>query len=73
MTDIDLDRIADAIADRVSHRLKHMSTPAPKYYSRAEAAKMLGVSPSTLDRRVADGTIQAKRINRRVVFSSDSL
>jgi excisionase family DNA binding protein len=41
--------------------------------SAAEAAQALGVSESSLRRRTKEGTIQAIRIGRRVLYSRQAL
>jgi excisionase family DNA binding protein len=41
--------------------------------SAAEAARELGVSESSLRRRTKEGTIQAIRIGRRVLYSRQAL
>lgn len=42
-------------------------TPAPDYLSLDDVAARLGVSVKTARRRVADGTLPAVRIGRRLI------
>jgi excisionase family DNA binding protein len=42
-------------------------------YSREEAAELLGISLRTLDRLIAEKTLPARRIGRRVLITHDAL
>jgi excisionase family DNA binding protein len=42
-------------------------------FSRDEAAQMLGVSPRTLDRLIAEKELTVRRIGRRVLVPRDAL
>jgi excisionase family DNA binding protein len=42
-------------------------------YSREEAAELLGISLRTLDRLIAEKTLPARRIGRRVLITHDTL
>lgn len=42
-------------------------------YPVVEAARKLGLSPKTIHRRIADGTLKAKRVGRCWLVSASSL
>jgi hypothetical protein len=44
-------------------------TPEPRFYSRAETSKILGIALSTLAEKTKDGTITASRLGGRVLYS----
>ena len=44
-------------------------TPEPRFYSRQETAKMLGVALSTLDYKTKSGEITASRLGNRILYS----
>lgn len=65
-----------SVADELYHKyLKtyleqlHKSNPEPRYYSRAETAKILGIALSTLHEYTKDGLIKSSRLSGRVLFS----
>lgn len=43
------------------------------YISRAEAARLLGVSTQTIDRLIADGVLEARKVGRRVTILRQSI
>jgi len=45
----------------------------PLYVSVADAADLLGVSRSTVDRRVKDGTFPARKLGARVLIERKAL
>ena len=62
LTPAELDRLADAIADRLAARMgspSHETMLTPR-----EAAKVLGVSVSTLERRTAAGDVASIKLGR---------
>lgn len=51
-----------------------LSEPAePDLLDSAQAATVLHISPRTLRRRVADGTVPARRVGRRVLFDANDI
>ncbi len=44
-------------------------TPEPRFYSRAETAKILGIALSTLSDKTKTGEITASRLGGRVLYS----
>jgi excisionase family DNA binding protein len=48
------------------------ATAAPQMLSIAQAAQRLGVSICSVRRRVADGSIPAQRVGRRLVVPADA-
>lgn len=63
-TPAELDSLADAIAERVSSRLKSL----PDYLGREEIARYLDVSVPTIDRWCKQGVIPVIRLGGRVKF-----
>lgn len=47
--------------------------PFKLQYSREEAAKILSISPRTLDRLIAEKELPVRRIGRRVLITRDAL
>lgn len=47
-------------------RVLTAETQPPAWLSIAEAAEWVGVSPKTIRRRIADGTIKAHTLGRRI-------
>lgn len=47
----------------------HSPTPEPRFYSRHETAKILGIALSTLSEKTKNGTIKASRLGGRVLYS----
>lgn len=45
----------------------------PDLLDSAQAATILHISERTLRRRVADGTVQSRRVGRRVLFDANDL
>jgi len=45
----------------------------PKYYSRKEVAKMLGLSLPTLDSYTSQGLIKSGRIGNRILYSEEDI
>jgi len=43
------------------------------YISRAEAARLLGVSTQTVDRLITDGVIEARKVGRRATILRQSI
>ena len=69
-----LDPFIDIIADRVSERvISATMQKEPKFYSRKETAKLLGVSLPTLARLTKDGLIVAKKIGSRILYEADAI
>lgn len=60
-------QVVDGGGDRVH------GAPVTRLLSRDEAARYLGVSVSSVDRLVIDGSLRCRRIGRRVMFDLDSL
>lgn len=48
-------------------------TPAPRAHSVVAAAKIAGISPSSMRRRIEDGTIRAVRLGARVLVPVSEL
>lgn len=46
--------------------LAQTTSPTPVWLSIPEAAEWLGVSPRTIRRKIADGTIKAHTLGRRI-------
>lgn len=56
----DLARLADTV-ERLEKKLEGCTiTPAPEWLSIANAARALGVTPSTVHRRIASGSLEAR-------------
>lgn len=64
LTPAELASLADAIAERVTARLKSL----PDYLGREEMARYLGVSVPTIDRWCKHGVIPVIKIGGRVKF-----
>lgn len=63
--------LLDLFVERVADRVKEMSTARePRYYTRKEACKVLGVTLPTLHAYTKRGDIQAMKINGRVLFDA---
>lgn len=65
-----------SVADELYHKhLKpyleqlHKPNPKPRFYSRGETSKILGIALSTLAEKTKDGTITASRLGGRVLYS----
>lgn len=56
------------IAQMISDQVKAAMDYASSRVSRAELAKLTGVSQRTIDRKTADGTLTAYRVGRRVTY-----
>ncbi len=70
----------ESVADRLYHKhLKpfleqlHKPTQKPRYHSRAETAKILGIALSNLAEKTKDGTITASRLGGRVLYSDEDI
>ncbi len=44
-----------------------------RYLSRAEAARILGVSTQTIDRLIVEGVLEARKVGRRVTIAQQSI
>jgi predicted DNA-binding transcriptional regulator AlpA len=66
MSEQEIERIAELVA-------RKLAQPKAKYLNRRQAAEVLGISEATLDRRVRDGSLTPKRLNRRVMFDVSTL
>ena len=56
------------------HRSRSGSaSPAPRFYSVAEAALMFGISPMTLYRAISDGQFPAVRIRGRLIVPAKAV
>ena len=51
----------------------HKPNPKPRFYSRAETTKILGIALSTLHEYTKDGFITASRLSGRVLYSDDDI
>lgn len=51
----------------------HLTERTPLAYSPEGAAALLGMSYSTMRRRIADGTIKSVRVGRRVLVTRETL
>ena len=65
-----------SVADELYHKhLKpyleqlHKPTQKPRFHSRSETAKILGIALSNLAEKTKDGTITASRLGGRVLYS----
>lgn len=65
-----------SVADELYHKhLKpyleqlHKPTQKPRFHSRQETAKILGIALSNLSEKTKDGTITASRLGGRVLYS----
>ena len=70
----------ESVADKLYHKhLKpyleqlHKPTQKPRYHSRQEVAKILGIALSNLAEKTKDGTITASRFGGRVLYSDDNI
>lgn len=75
-TDAELDRLADAVADRVRARLPDPAqgtVNVPVLLSVSAAGRVLGVSPDTVRRRIAEGALPALHEADRTVVRGDEL
>lgn len=51
----------------------HAGTEAPRFYSVAEVARMLGTSPVTLYRAIREGEFPAVRIRGRLIVPAKAI
>lgn len=70
----------ESVADKLYHKhLKpyleqlHKPNPKPRFYSRAETAKILGIALSTLHEYTKGGLITASRLSGRVLYSDSDI
>lgn len=67
------------VAEEVVERLKPLlnkllsSTPEPRYHSKKETAKILGIAMSNLSEKTKTGEITASRFGGRVLYSDDDI
>lgn len=66
--------IRDCINECLQENKPNVPSPdLPRYLTRKEVAKILGLSLPTLDRYNSLGLIQSKRIGNRVLFSDEDI
>ena len=69
-----LNPFIDIIVERVSERILSATMQKElKFYSRKETAQLLHVTLPTLARLTEGGLITAKRVGRRVLYSSEEI
>jgi ABC-type oligopeptide transport system ATPase subunit len=51
----------------------HSPTPEPRYHSKKETAKILGIAMSNLSEKTKNGEITASRLGSRVLYSDDDI
>lgn len=51
----------------------HSPTPEPRYHSKKETAKILGIAMSNLSEKTKTGEITASRFGGRVIYSDDDI
>ena len=51
----------------------HSPTPEPRYHSKKETAKILGIAMSNLSEKTKNGEITASRFGGRVLYSDDDI
>ena len=69
MTESELDRLASIIIDRIRPHLEAISK-RPDFISRDDYAKAHGISTKTVDRMIAAGKVETKRVGRRVLIAT---
>ena len=69
-----------SVADELYHKhLKpyleqlHKPTQKPRFHSRQEVAKILGIALSNLAEKTKDGTITASRLGGRILYSDEDI
>ena len=61
----------DIIVDKVAAKVKEMaSAREPRYYTRREVCKVLGISLPTLHEYTKRGDLQAMKVNGRVLYDA---
>lgn len=64
----------DMVADRiVKQLLPTMANKEPRYYTRAETARLLHVTLPTLHRLTKDGLITAKKVGNRILYEAEAI
>jgi hypothetical protein len=70
---VELDRLADLLADRVAARLAPRQPSGPELVTVAATAKVLGVSPDTVRRRITEGALPAVLDHGKTMVRADEL
>jgi excisionase family DNA binding protein len=66
--------IKSAVAEALKEQAEQRSIePGKKYLTRSEASELLRISLVTLDKRIHDGTLTAKKIGNRYLISAESV
>ena len=73
------DFVANVAEDLFNNHLRpylqklHSPTPEPRFHSRQQTAKILGIALSTLHDKTKTGEISASRFGGRVLYSDDNI
>jgi len=71
--EFDLDGLLDALAEKITARLRPESSPMPRLLTLREAGAMLGRSADAMQKLVARGEIRVIRTGRRIHITREDL